>query len=260
MRRWALRIIQGALVMLVAAPALAHDTWFEARAGKPGELVMALGTGNRFPLQEYAIGVEHLQHIGCRQGADRVPLAVLANSPTALLLRATPTGPEPLSCWAQLKPMTIELPPDKIGIYLDEINPPAAVREAWSRMQSRGLVWKERYTKHARIGFAGGAPGVAMGMDVRVESGPQPPHAGDPLVFQVLRDGAPLADFAVELCSDQDPRGQWLKTDAQGQVRIEAPQPGRWILRGTDLRLSTTRLGTWESRFVTLAFEVLAAP
>ena len=52
----------------------------------------------------------------------------------------------------------------------------------------------------------------------------------------------------------------WLQTDAQGRVRAQAPSPGRWVLRGTDLRLSATRPDAWESRFVTLAFEVGDGP
>jgi hypothetical protein len=98
-----------------------------------------------------------------------------------------------------------------------------------------------------------------MGMDVLLESGLQAMHPGDPLVFQVLRDGAPLPDFAVELRSDQHPLGIWRKTDAQGRVRIAAPIVGKWVLRGTDLRLSERVPDTWESRFVTLAFEITPA-
>jgi hypothetical protein len=159
----------------------------------------------------------------------------------------------------------IELAPDKIELYLNEINAPASVREAWAAMQSRGLPWIERFTKHARIELAGDAPPdgpapraepTGMGMDVILDSGLQRVRAGDPLVFQVLRDGTPLAGFAVELRGDRHPDGQWQTTDANGRVRFRAPGPGHWVLRGTDLRLSRTRPGTWESRFVTLAIEV----
>jgi hypothetical protein len=37
---------------------------------------------------------------------------------------------------------------------------------------------------------------------------------------------------------------------------VQAPLPGRWLLRGTELRLSQERPDTWDSRFVTLAFDV----
>jgi hypothetical protein len=74
----------------------------------------------------------------------------------------------------------------------------------------------------------------------------------------VLRDGRPLPDFAVELRGDKLPIGIWRKTNAEGQVQIPAPLPGRWVLRGTDLRLSERESDTWESRFVTLAFEIAA--
>jgi len=267
--RLALRLACCALVGFMASPAWAHDTWFALQSSAPAEPVLALGTGTRFPLQDFAISAEHLQQIGCRQGESRVNVAALAGAPT-LTLRATPADPAPLSCGAQLKPMTIELAPDKIPVYLDEIHASAAVREVWSRMQSRGMAWNERYTKHARIEIAGAvaaaeaatlqARPMAMGMDVLLESGLQPTHSGDTLAFQVLRDGKPLADFAVELRSAEDREAQWFKTDAQGRVRTAAPEAGHWILRGTDLRLSAARPGTWESRFVTLAFEVLPAP
>jgi hypothetical protein len=86
---------------------------------------------------------------------------------------------------------------------------------------------------------------------------------GDRLAFQVLRDGQPLADFAVELRSATVRFGQWGRTDADGRVEFKPPLPGRWLLRGVDLRVSATDPDAWDSRFVTLAFEVLprtAAP
>jgi len=252
---------------LAAGAALAHDTWFETKVQqkRPGLVVVALGTGNRFPVQEYPIGAEHLRQHGCLEGGSRVPLIARGNSSTALILLTRTQGQAPMSCWAQLIPFDIELPPDKIEIYLKEINAPPSVREAWAAMQSRGLPWIERFTKHARIEFAGDSQSDApasraeptgMGMDVILDSGLQRLRAGDPLVFQVLRDGVPLAGFAVELRGDRHPDGLWQTTDAHGRVRFQAPGPGHWVLRGTDLRLSTMRPDTWESRFVTLAIEV----
>ncbi|HEV7915104.1 MAG TPA: DUF4198 domain-containing protein, partial [Albitalea sp.] len=219
---------------------------------------MALGTGNQFPLQEFPISAEQLRRSGCREGERALPLTPRGVTATALTVAAVAESRQALTCWTELLPFEIELAPDKIRLYLKEINAPASVREAWAALQARGLPWKERYTKHARIEFAGESASVArpveMGMDVILDSGLGPIRSGDPLVFQVLRDGQPLAGLAVELRSDRVRVGLWMKTDAQGRVRVKAPLPGRWVLRGTDLRLSET--DTWESRFVALAFEV----
>lgn len=265
----ALRFVRRAIVAwLVTATfsALAHDTWFEAkRRTVQGGIIVALGTGNRFPVQEYPISAEQVKQHGCRQSSGSVPFAAVTNSSTALLLCASPASRDPVTCWAQLISFDIELPKDKIETYLAEIHASQAVREAWLAIKARGLPWKERYTKHARIEFAGDtqtdpsvqqAPPIEIGMDVILESGLQPIRAGDPLVFQVRRDGTPLADFEVELLSDRHDVSIWRKTDPHGRIRVEVPLSGRWVLRGTDLRLSQTHPDTWESRFVTLAFDV----
>jgi hypothetical protein len=86
-----------------------------------------------------------------------------------------------------------------------------------------------------------------------VSSGPQ---AGQSLQVQVLRDGAPLAGFAVELRSERFRAGFWRRTDEEGRISFVPPLPGYWIARGVDLRLSGERPDTFDSRFITLAFEV----
>lgn len=253
------------LLAAAASAAGAHDTWFAPRAsGDPAEVALMLGTGNRFPLHESGVGFEYLVRSGCRSDAQGRPIALqrVSDAPTALWLRARARGDKPLSCWAQLSPFEVELAPDRIAPYLNEIQAPAAVREQWARLQSRGVPWRERYTKHARIELrpdADAARPVDMAMDVLLESAERPLRQGQMLQFRVLRDGAPLPDFAVELRNERSPLGLWRKTDAQGRVTFTVPLPGRWVLRGTDLRSSQSDSDRWESRFVTLAFEVAAA-
>lgn len=258
--------VLAALLAGVAAAASAHDTWFAVRgATLPGNTVLALGTGNQFPVHETTIAAEHLQTQGCRQGGRELELAAVGRTRTALLLRAQPATAQPLSCWAQLVPFEIRIDADKVAVYLDEINASPALRQTWAAMQARGVPWKERYVKHARIEIAGApSPNAAaatapLGMDVLLQSGLQPLRAGDPLVFQVLRDGTPLADFAIELRGESPTQARWLRTDHEGRVTTLAPTPGAWVLRGTDLRLSSSDPTLWESRFVTLALRVSAA-
>ena len=268
-------MIKAALSLAIcagAAAATAHDTWFRALPGdRPGDAVLLLGTGNRFPVQEYAVGAEHLRRSGCRSGTLAGTLQPVQLMSKALLLRGAalrPTGapPAPLTCWAQLVPFDVELSAELVNVYLDDIAAPAAVRDAWAAMQSRGVRWKERFTKHARIEVGAAAtPSAAalptptdMGMDVLLESGVGIARQGDLLSFRVLRDGRPLADFAVELRSEGEAAASWLKTDAEGRVAWPPPAPGNWVLRGTDLRVSEASPDAWESRFVTLAFAVAA--
>jgi len=242
--------------------AWAHDTWFAPLpAGTQGGVALALGTGNQFPVHESGIDIKHLVYSGCRHEPGSAPLALqrTADAPTALNVRVRAERGLPLSCWAQTSAFEVELADDKIALYLKEIQAPAEVRDAWARMRARGVKWKERYTKHARIELNPGASAalpVNMAMDVLLESPERTPRRGEAMQFRVLRNGQPLADFAVELRGDRVALGIWRKTDAEGRVRFPAPLPGRWVLRGTELRLSEREPDTWESRFVTLAFEI----
>jgi hypothetical protein len=219
---------------------------------------MALGTGNQFPRQEVPVGAPSLVESGCRGSDGRTtPLRGVRATPTALQLRASVANA--VTCWGQQSSFEVELPADKVALYLREINPPAWVRDEWARLQSAGLPWKERYAKHARIELRGGsgpAQPVAMAMDLLLDE--REPRVGQLLGFQVLRDGRPLPDQAVELRGDMSPLGIWRRTDAEGRASVPVPLPGRWVLRGTDLRRSDSVPDQFESRFFNLAFEVQA--
>jgi hypothetical protein len=254
--RHALPIFAGALLALAAAGrAAAHDTWFQPVPG-PGSLQLALGTGSQFPLQEVPVAAASLVDSGCRAGNDRVaPLRVLGETPTALRLRLP--GAHALTCWGRQAGFEVELPADKVALYLREIHPLPWVHTEWARLQAAGLPWKERYTKHARIelpGAGGPARPVPLAMDVVLDE--RAARVGQTLGFQVLRDGMPLPDQAVELRGDMSPLGIWRRTDAEGRAHVDVPLPGRWVLRGTDLRRSERVPDGFESRFFNLAFEV----
>ena len=254
----------AALLAVAGTGAAAHDTWFQPLPPTPsGQLVFAIGTGNRFPTYEFPLGYEYIVGSGCRgEGAQASPLAHVEDRPASLVVRsATPRKPNAaLTCWAQLTPFDVEVPPDKIELYLREIQAGAELRATWAAMKARGLPWRERYVKSARIELGGSGPraGLPLTMDVSMDSPRAPIRAGDELTFQVLRNGAPIADLPVELANSINPLGLWRKTDAQGRVRIAPPLAGRWLVRAVDLRVSRLTPDEWESWFVTLAFEVAA--
>jgi Domain of unknown function (DUF4198) len=264
-----MRILHRAAVALVAAlvaaGAAAHDTWFQPLPATPGgHAVFLLGTGTRFPSYEFPLGYEYLVASGCRgEGANAAPLAHVEDRPAGLVVRsAAPLDTQAgFSCWAQLKAFDVEVPPDKIEVYLREIQASPALRATWAAMKARGLPWRENYTKSARIEVGGNGPRTAapLAMDVLLDNPRLPIRAGDELTFQVLRDGAPLPGLPVELVGNLSPPGILRRTDAQGRISVTVPLAGRWILRGVDLHVSSKTADEWESWFVTLAFEVAPA-
>lgn len=253
------RLLLAAVLAATASGVAAHDTWFAPLpASKPDEVLLALGTGNRFPVTELAVDRQYFARSGCRSG-DGTTLALepLRYTDTTTVLRVAGGGRATLSCWLQLDPFEFELPADRIEIYFNEIRPPAAVLAAWAALRARGLPFIERYTKSARIDGGQAAPRpVGTAMDVLREAPSGPLAVGGEATFQVLRDGKPLAGLNVELVNERSPLGLWHRTDADGRVRARLPLPGRWLLRGTDLRLSSADPTRWESQFITYAFEV----
>lgn len=254
-----------------AGRAAAHDSWFAPLpATDRGEAVLALGTGNQFPLQEITIPLFQLRSSGCQgEGQRASPMRWVADRPVALVLRSARPVPATvaLSCWAQLHPIDIEIDDATVEVYLKEVSARPAVRERWAALRAAGKRWKETYTKVARVELnalepnataAGIAPEAVAGLalDLRVENlGPL--RAGDTLRAQLLRDGQPVAGLPLELRSDLSPVGIWRQTDEQGRISVTVPLAARWLLRGVDLRPSERRADAWDSRFISLALEVL---
>ena len=243
----------AALLAALAAAAQAHDTWFEPRMGG----TLALGTGNRFPVAELAVDDKYFVKSGCSaaDGSARA-LDKVRFTDTMTVLRAQGGA---VSCHIQLTPFDVDLPPDKIGIYFAEIRPSAPVLAAWEALRARGLPFRERYVKSARIDLGASAAvprpaGTALDA-MRIE--PMGPlTTGAEAVFVVLREGRPLPDFNVELVNERSAVGLWHRTDAQGRVRARLPLPGRWLLRGTDLHVPSSDPQRFDSLFITYAFEV----
>jgi hypothetical protein len=249
-------------MLVLGGSALAHDTWFELLppAQARGDVALALGTGNRFPVYDLAVDTKYFARSGCR-GSDGRSRALDWQRYTdkATWLRVKGADAAALTCWVQLQPFEFELPPDKIEVYFKEIRPSAAVLAAWADLKARGLPFLEKYTKSARIDLGPqAAPTAAVGtaMDVLRDAPAGAITTGTEASFVVLREGKPLADLPVELVNERSPLGLWHRTDAQGRIRVRLPLPGRWLLRGTDLRLSASDPTRWESQFITYAFDV----
>ena len=220
----------------------------------------APATGSR--CMESGIDIKHLVHSGCRHAPDSAPIALqrTADAPTALHVRVRAERGLPLSCWAQTAPFDVELADDKVALYFKEIQAPPAVRDAWARMRARGVTWKERYTKHARIELDPGAERRHAG------------EHGDGRAARRRRSArrAAASRWRFRCCATAS---RWptspsscaatASRSASGarpmpRAACASPRrwPGRWVLRGTDLRLCEREPDTWESRFVTLAFEI----
>lgn len=254
------RVLAVGAAWLGAQAALAHDTWFEPQtATARGEAQLALGTGNRFPTFEVAVDVQYFSASGCRTGdgpAQRFSAHRFTDTHTEL--RVSTADPVRLTCWAQIVPFEIELPADKIEVYFAEIRPRAEVLAAWKALQTRGLPFRERYVKSARYDApeAAAAPvGTPMDLVRTAPSGPL--RVGMEASFRLLREGRPLPEQPIELVGARSPVGVWLRTNAQGELRVRPPQAGRWLLRGTDLRVATDDATRFTSQFITYAFDVL---
>ncbi len=255
-----LRALLAVGLSIAAAAAAAHDTWFERTAvgAEPQSGIgLTLGTGNVYPKYDSGIDPRYLVQQGCRAGTVATSMQVVHSGDEALQLRAAPGSS---TCWAQLAPFDITLLPQIIPVYLRELHLGPELLATWAAMQARGLPWKERYTKHARVemGAPSSAP-VPLGLDLIIANhADRPVRMGDTLDVQVLRDGQPLAGLAVELRSQVSPIGVWRRSDAQGRVQMPVPKlrAGPWMLRAIDLRVAPNDPDSWDSRFITLAFEV----
>jgi uncharacterized GH25 family protein len=255
---------------LGAACVQAHDSWLSPARdpSSAGHAALELTTGSHYPLQEFSQSEASVAQSGCIDiEGKRLALHPVRERPHWLELDAQlpRAAVAVISCWVELRTAEVDIEPRIVQVYFRDIHAPASVRAAWSDLQAREVGWHERYRKFARIELAPSgeiAPQALaaarrpVGLDLEiVVLGGQPLRVGEPLRFQVLRGGRPLAGLPVELRSERSPVGVWRESDADGALEYRLPFGGRWLLRATDLRPSEEAPGTWSSRFVTLAIE-----
>ena len=270
-------LLHAALVAALVCTSQAgwgHDSWLSVTraAWQPGRAVLDLGTGTRYPAAEVGPLPASLARSGCSDGRRALPLQAGVRSERTLAVAASfAGGPAPLACWAELAAASIELEPKIVQVYFKDIQAPAPIREAWARLQSRGVPWQETYRKFARIELAAG-----RGRSRRGRWRPPAGRSGWTWKSWLLGDrpvrrrpaaripGAarwPSAGrFPVELVSDRNPLGIWRRNRCAGKAAARLPFAGRWLLRGTDLRLLDAAAGHWESRFATLVIEAPDRP
>ena len=251
----------------VTVPTLAHDTWLLPREWHPEpseRLVADLTSAMDFPKPETAVRADRLAAGSARLNGAITPLQALPPRPGGETLELTTavSAPGVAALWIVTLPRTLDLKPDEVRHYLQEVGAWDTVGEQWRR--SGGRTWRETYTKVAktlvtvgdyRDGRSWSEPVGAM-LELVPKSGPAALVDGSELTLRLLGNGKPLPDLAVGAVTGSGAAPTLRRTDGEGQVSFRLDRPGPWLFRATLLRPANLRKGEWESIFTTLTLDV----
>lgn len=257
------------LALMIPAEAYSHDTWLIPKFGLPGHALLLPGTGDFFPKPDFLTPKDRIEAIECNQ--DGAPISHRLDDNSVLGFQIALDLPATLNstfCTLKLEREYIELDPEKVRLYLDDIAASPTLREKWQRMKKQGKTWRENYTKIARVEFGKTLSNHSAQFNadkpskqifephaeiVSVHSS-KAPALGKSTQFVLLHRGKPYPNQPVQWISSADGQKGWLRTNAKGIVTVPIQSSGHWMLRGTILRLQADQ--TFESDFFTLVFNV----
>lgn len=256
--------------MILATPLFAHETWLMPDSFHPAansSVSLSMTSGMAFPALGSGITRSRIQEAVLSQNGDRRPLVPEEATSKALELVATP-DPGVACAWVSLKPRILEIKPDAVAHYLEEIGATESVWAAWNN-QAEPKFWKESYSKLARSYLH--SPGdSAMGssdaacwtdkstsrLEILPLSNPTALSAGDDLTLRVLLDGEPLAGQAVGLLQEGSEPNVLKRSGANGELTLSFAGNGRHMIYATNLRPQSGDDFNWQSNFVTLTLQV----
>ncbi len=257
------------IAALTAATSRAHDTWLlpdRFKVSAKDNVTLHLTSGMAFPELETGPKRERVESANYRLNGKTREITDITADPKALIFKSELSEPGVATFWVELPPKSIDLKPQDVNHYLDEIGAPAALRKQWAEMEPKR--WRELYSKHQKTFVLVGEPGgdrswaepVGTALELVPENDPTAIRVGDEITVRVLKNGAPHADFALNAVAAGETKGETRQTDTTGRVAFRIKTAGPWLLRGTDLRKSTGSDADWESDFVTLTFEARTKP
>jgi uncharacterized GH25 family protein len=262
-----MRILTLALTMLAifATATFAHDTWIvcdPAVVPSGRTLSVRMTSGEKFPTMETAPEMDDIAKASCRMGDVVKMLSNYKNETKSLVASGKVAGDDGVAViTVEFKPKTIELTPEKVSEYLEEIAAPAAVRHAYEQ-DGVAAGWHETFTKHAKtyvkIGSGGDASGalgpVGFNIDFLPDSDPTALKVGDTLAMKVIRGGNELESCPVGVVCGATGEAIMPRTNKSGMMLVKITSPGWWMVRTTELRRQSA--GVWESDFTTMTFYV----
>ncbi len=254
------------LCALLAMPVLSHDTWLlpGRSAVQPGASVsLDLTSGMAFPASESAIKPDRIAQASCRLAGKTFSLTDRKATSKALRLTARLTEPGLATLWVELAPKSIDMKPEQVEHYLDEIGATEEVRRAWAE-SPKPRRWRESYVKNNKTFVQVGqtpdvrswAEPVGLALEIVPQSDPSTLRPGETLSVLVLRNGKPLPSFSLGIVREGQAKGTLTVTDSAGRATFKLDRAGRWLIRGTNLRPPTRPDAAWESDFTTLTIEV----
>ena len=252
------------LLGFTSAVAFAHDTWLmpdKFTVGPKATVTLDLTSGMEFPKLDVGPKPERADNAKCRLAGRTFHMKDKSAAAHSLQLKAELPEAGVATLWVTLPAKALELKPDEVEHYLDEVSPPEELRKEWAEMNPKR--WRELYAKHQKTFVRVGQPQsdsswrepVGTFVEIVPENDPTAMKAGDELSVRVLRDGAPLAGLSVNAVAANESKGETRQTDADGRVTFRLNKPGPWLLRGTDIRKSSKPDTDWESHFVTLTLQ-----
>jgi uncharacterized GH25 family protein len=250
------------LFCLVASAVLAHDTWILPASGsvRPGAVLsFDVTSGMAFPTLDHAVAADRLAAASFRLRGKTSDISNRRAGAHALKLTTTPGENGIAVAWAESKPRFIELTPEQVDEYLEEIGAADTVGREW-KARGSSAKWRENYTKHVKTFVRVGEPGqdfswkepVGMAFEIVPEQDPTALSSGDRLTVRLVKNGKLLPNFPVGLVAAGTKTGSIQKTDAQGRVSFPLDSAGWWLLRATQLEKSSKPDADWESHFATL--------
>jgi len=256
-------MLSVALLMWFAPAVHAHDTWIVCKppvVRSGGEVSLHVTSGTAFPAFETAPEATRIQSCGWRIGAKTGTLETFTAGKDNLAVSGRFNTDGVAVIYMEFHPKEIDLEPDEVNGYMDEIGAPESVRRAWKEAGPNAK-FHETYTKHAktyvRVGDSGDAKGclgaVGFNIDFLPDRDPTALKVGDTLPIKVIRGGMEMESFAVGTVSGSG-KANLQRTSRSGMVAIPIDAPGWWLVRGTELRRRAN--GDWESDFTTLTFFV----
>lgn len=244
-----------------------HETWLLPESfvlAEPGRVQFSLASGMEFGGDGVGIEADRIIASAILSSGDEGALRAGEKRPHALLLEGELQSGNACA-YVQLAPRYLELDPESIEHYFDEIGASRAIREAWYASDQPER-WRESYSKLAKTFLRTGAPvevgspcwkhSLGEGLELIPLSDPTDLRAGQRLSFRVLRNGERFAGQAVGVVRAGEERGELAFSASDGLVDFTFDQPGTYLLYATVLRRVERSDLDWESDFTTITLAV----